>query len=380
MQVLEITRGLLREMGSTTEAENVRGSADLDRDLGLESVERAELLARLDRALGLNVPESAISEAKTLDDVVTALIAAGARIADTRGAAVLRQQEAPIADSGAIRANRSSPQAPAEDEIGKEAPEFGIFRRIAETIWGVYAAAVFFIWLVVAWLIVLVMPPGEPAARMTSSALRAYFKMIGLPIVLEGRENLDASGPAIYVSNHTSYADVLVVMALFDTSYHFVAKNEINDMPFIGTFLRKIGHFSFDRTKIRARSRQAEQMEKALARGESIFVFAEGTFTARTGVGPFHLGAFRASVKTNRPIVPVALRGIRRFLRDGTYIPRWSPITVTVLPAIFAAPECGDQWSEVLRLRDEARRIIASHSGEPMLQMTLRELAGIGPE
>jgi 1-acyl-sn-glycerol-3-phosphate acyltransferase len=385
-QVLEITRELLREMGNTGEVENVRAAADLDRDLGLESVERAELLARLDRAFGLNLQESAISEARTLDDVITAMLGAGASVmAEPNANVSTEQQAALVPGSAAIGANGSSAHAGVEDTFGKDSPEFGVLRRVAERIWGLYAAAVFLLWLVVTWLIVLMMPPGEPAARMTTSALRTYFKMIGLPITLEGRENLHASGPAIYVSNHTSYADVLVVMALFDTSYHFVAKSEINDMPFIGTFLRKIGHFSFDRTKIRARSRQAEQMEKALARGESIFVFAEGTFTARTGMGPFHLGGFRASVKTGRPIVPVALRGIRRLLRDGTYIPRWSPVTVTVSPAIFPildgpTLDGGNEWSAVLRLRDEARRIISSHSGEPMLQMSLRELPDIHPQ
>jgi 1-acyl-sn-glycerol-3-phosphate acyltransferase len=112
------------------------------------------------------------------------------------------------------------------------------------------------------------MPSGEPAARMTSAALRIYFRLIGVRITLVGRENIEAHRASIYVCNHTSYADVLVVMALFRTNYRFIAKSEINDMPFIGSFLRKIGHFSFERGKIRARSRQAEQMEKALLHGE----------------------------------------------------------------------------------------------------------------
>ena len=147
-------------------------------------------------------------------------------------------------------------------------------------------------------------------------------------------------------------------MALFGTNYHFVAKSEINDMPFIGSFLRKIGHFSFERGKIRARSRQVEQMEKALLRGESVFVFAEGTFTAEPGVRPFHLGAFRASVKTGKPIVPVALRGAREFLRDGTFLPKPRRITLTVSPPLFPVSDgAGREWAEVLRLRDETRRI-----------------------
>jgi len=198
--------------------------------------------------------------------------------------------------------------------------------------------------------------------------LRFYFFAIGCRVQMEGRENVNAHGASIYVSNHTSYSDVLVVLALFPPNYHFVAKNEINNMPFIGTFLRKLDHFAFERNKLRARSRQVEQMEKALLRGESVFVFAEGTFTAKPGVRPFQLGAFRAAVKTGRPIIPVVLRGTRRFLRDGTFLPKPSRIVVTVCPLLIASPAPGGrEWAEVLRLRDETRRIISSHSGEPLL-------------
>jgi 1-acyl-sn-glycerol-3-phosphate acyltransferase len=203
---------------------------------------------------------------------------------------------------------------------------------------------------------------------MTSASLRIYFRLIGCRIHMEGEEHVAAYGACIYASNHSSYSDVLAVMALFWTTYHFVAKSEINDMPFIGTFLRKIGHFAFERSKLRARSRQAEQMEQALLRGESIFVFAEGTFTAQAGIRPFQLGAFRAAVKTGRPIVPVAVRGARRFLRDGAFLPKPSRITITVCPALFPAPDsAGREWAEVLRLRDETRRIISYHAGEPLL-------------
>jgi fatty-acyl-CoA synthase len=147
-----------------------------------------------------------------------------------------------------------------------------------------------------------------------------------------------------------------------------VAKNEINNMPFIGTFLRKLGHFAFERSRLRERSRQADQMEKALLRGESVFVFAEGTFTAQPGVRPFSLGAFRAAVKTGRPIVPVALRGTRHFLRDGRFLPKPTRISIIASPALLPSPEAlGREWAEVLRLRDETRRIISSHSGEPLL-------------
>ena len=372
-QVLAITRDLLRELGNRTAIEALKGSADLERDLGLASIERVELISRIEQSLGTSLPEGAIAEATRLDDIIAAVTGPrGTGSADAKEQIPARSPSGAQRNPEAIQSGlgQTSSETRTQGFAAAEATydQGGRFWRILQTIYGIYAATIFFVWLLVTWLVVLLMPRGQPAARMSSAALRIYFRIIGCRISLEGRDHLDAHGACIYVSNHTSYSDVLVVMALFQTNYHFIAKSEINDMPFIGTFLRKLGHFAFERTKLRARSRQAEQMEKALLRGESIFVFAEGTFTAQPGVRPFQLGAFRAAVKTRRPIVPVALRGARRFLRDGTFLPKPSRITVIVRPALFAASDSGGrEWSEVLRLRDETRRIISGHSGEPLL-------------
>jgi 1-acyl-sn-glycerol-3-phosphate acyltransferase len=364
-QLQEITRDLLRELGNTSAVEGVPGSARLDEDLGLESIERAELMARLNRVLGTGLPESAIAEARTLDDIVTAIAGSSGAEAGTTPGQPTAGDAASAAAEPFHAMERSSGATAAAAATRSSAGPIG---AALETVYGIYAAGVFIVWLVLAWLLLKLMPPGQPAARMTSVALRIYFRLVGRGIVLIGGENIEAQGASIYVSNHTSYADVLVVMALFGTNYHFVAKSEINDMPFIGSFLRKIGHFSFERGKIRARSRQIEQMEKALLSGKSVFVFAEGTFTVEPGVRPFHLGAFRASVKTGKPIVPVALKGAREFLRDGTFLPKPRRITLTVSPALFPASDiAGREWAEVLRLRDETRRIISSNAGEPLL-------------
>ena len=80
-EVFAITRGLLEELGSRPAAGAVRGAAHLDRDLGLGSLERVELLVRIDRAFmgkdqagGASLPEEVVASAETLDDIVAALV------------------------------------------------------------------------------------------------------------------------------------------------------------------------------------------------------------------------------------------------------------------------------------------------------------------
>jgi 1-acyl-sn-glycerol-3-phosphate acyltransferase len=115
-------------------------------------------------------------------------------------------------------------------------------------------------------------------------------------------------------------------------------------------------------------------MEEFLRNGESVFVFPEGTFTKEDGVRPFQLGAFKAAAATGVPIVPVALAGTRKILRDGSYLPRPGNVTITVLPPIYPqaagdAAESGEGsgWHELIRLRDATRGAIVKYSGEPLL-------------
>jgi fatty-acyl-CoA synthase len=239
-------------------------------------------------------------------------------------------------------------------------------RRTGEVLYGGYAIAMFALLLFPAWLYVLISPSRKSAARVTTAVLRAYSKVAGWRVRVEGREHLRENEPRMLVANHTSYADIAVLMGALGTDYHFVAKSEVMSMPFFGTFLRKLGHFSFRRQDPQARLQQAEQIEDALRRGESVFVFPEGTFAAQSGVRPFHLGAFKAAIAAQREIVPIALEGTRHVLRDGTWLPRPGRITITICPPIPPPPTAQD-WQQIVHLRDSAREIIARFAREPLL-------------
>lgn len=124
------------------------------------------------------------------------------------------------------------------------------------------------------------------------------------------------------------------------------------------------GQFTFDRSDPRAR--QGGEVDAALARGEAVAMYPQGTFTAEAGVRPLQLG-FKAAVDSGRPICLVAVRGARSILRDGTYLPRRGSVAVTFGPLIAPNPGAADDWREIERPRDATRGIIARNTGEPMI-------------
>jgi fatty-acyl-CoA synthase len=244
--------------------------------------------------------------------------------------------------------------------------------RAWDAIRGVYFICLFLAWIIPAWTIVLFFKDERAAGRYTSVALKVLFALAGSRVRVVGKEHMNAPGAKIYVSNHTSYFDVLPLMLGLGVPYRFVAKREVHGMPFIGTFLRKMGHLSFDRADTGARRQAAQTIEEVLRAGDSVFVFPEGTFVPEPGIRPFQLGAFKAAVSTGAPIVPVSLAGSRNFLRDGTFLPRPGDITITLSAPIFpdAARTGASQsanWQELVRLRDASRESIARFCGEPLL-------------
>ncbi|HEX3118959.1 MAG TPA: AMP-binding protein, partial [Candidatus Acidoferrum sp.] len=89
-RVLQIVRGLLEELGSKGALPMLSASSLLDRDLGLGSLERVELLSRLEEEFGVRLPDQVGAEANTPDELSIALLQApGARGIDDDSPSIL---------------------------------------------------------------------------------------------------------------------------------------------------------------------------------------------------------------------------------------------------------------------------------------------------
>jgi len=182
---------------------------------------------------------------------------------------------------------------------------------------------------------------------------------------VSGAEHLRTAGPAMLVANHASYVDAVVLMAALGADFRFVAKRRLASYPLLGTVIRRSGHVTVERTGQSARLAGADAIVDALGQGTSVFTFPEGTFFRASGIVPFRLGAFRAAVEAGCPVVPIALRGTRAVLCDGSWLMRRGRIDVIIGPPL---PVQGEGWPEMVRLRDLARTTIVRQVGEPPLE------------
>jgi acyl carrier protein len=200
--------------------------------------------------------------------------------------------------------------------------------------------------------------------RVGGAVCRLFLHAAGIPLVMRGAERLPAT-PVVLAVNHTSYLDAVVLVALLGPRvYSFVAKREFEDNPLMRALLKGFGTLFVERFDVQKSAEHADVLVEAARGGTSMVIFPEGTLTRNTGLMAFHAGAFQVAAQAGVPVVPVALRGVRSVLRDGTWYARRAPVAVTVCAPI--APD-GADWAATLRLRDRARAEILQHCGEPDL-------------
>jgi 1-acyl-sn-glycerol-3-phosphate acyltransferase len=128
----------------------------------------------------------------------------------------------------------------------------------------------------------------------------------------EDLEHIPAAGASIVAATHISYLDpfsTALAIVRRGRRPRFLAKQELFEIPLVGTALRGAGQISVSRGT--AGQRPLEDAERALARGEVVAIYPEATVTRRLDQLPARgkTGAVRLALATGVPIVPLASWG-----------------------------------------------------------------------
>ena len=200
--------------------------------------------------------------------------------------------------------------------------------------------------------------------KVGGAMTRLFLRLTGLPVLVRGLENIPP-GPVVLAPNHTSYLDALVLVSILGPrNFAFIAKREFLGNPLMRLLLTGFGCVFVERFDVQKSAEHADALVQAARDGRSLAIFPEGTLARRPGLLPFRTGAFQVAAQAGIPVVPVALRGVRSVLRDGTWYARRHPIAVTIGAPV--APE-GSDWNAAVRLRDRVRAEVLKHCGEPDL-------------
>ena len=147
--------------------------------------------------------------------------------------------------------------------------------------------------------------------RLRLAYSEAQLKALKITVQIENEEKLPKEGKFLVIVNHRSIIDPpLTEIALKQTSIFgpWISKKELYNSFFFGLFVRNAGSILLDREKSQMLGFFADT-KKAVARGESIFIFPEGTRNkTQESLTTFKEGSRIIALKNRLPILPLYIK------------------------------------------------------------------------
>ncbi|MCR5640498.1 MAG: 1-acyl-sn-glycerol-3-phosphate acyltransferase [Lachnospiraceae bacterium] len=133
--------------------------------------------------------------------------------------------------------------------------------------------------------------------------VRNLLKLLGIHMEVQGSTIYEE--PVVYIGNHRSNFDSLMMIAMMEKPLIFIGKSEIKKFPFIGRWFQDIGCLFLERADNKKSLKVINEGIDRIRRGYSVVIFPEGGRTNVDGVKDFKPGSFKLAARTNVRIVPV---------------------------------------------------------------------------
>jgi len=159
--------------------------------------------------------------------------------------------------------------------------------------------------------------------------------LTGIELDVTGEEHAWANRPCVFVFNHQSQADVVILPTLLRRDLAGVGKKEIGDVPILGKLMQVAGTVLIDRENSESAREAMKPLVDILQKeGRSVCIAPEGTRSTSTNLGRFKKGAFHLAMQAGVPIVPIVIHNAIDVAPRGQYVFRPATVKVTVLPAV----------------------------------------------
>lgn len=152
----------------------------------------------------------------------------------------------------------------------------------------------------------------------------------GIPVTINGLENLPKNEAVIFASNHQGAADILILLACIPVRFTFIVKKELLEVPFFGWYLKNAGYVGVDRGSRRGAIQMFSNAADRLKAGDNILIFPEGTRSPDGTLQEFKRGSLLLAFKAKVRIVPIAISGSFNIMRKKSYVINPTPIKMNI--------------------------------------------------
>lgn len=218
--------------------------------------------------------------------------------------------------------------------------------------------------LIVEWIIGKFSPEKKSKSSLwlVQKAFGIILFLSGTKVDVIGRENIPDDQPVLYVGNHRSYFDIVIGYRLIKGECGFIAKKEMEKIPFLRRWMKNLHCLFLDRKNIKEGLKTILAGIDKVKHGISIWIFPEGTRNKGTGMMEFKEGSMKIAEKTGCPIIPVAMTGTAEIFEKHMPWVKKSHVTVT-----FGKP------IDIKTLEKDQKKFLGAYTRDVILSMLPEE-------
>lgn len=163
---------------------------------------------------------------------------------------------------------------------------------------------------------------------------RAVVRITGTRFQVRGLEHIDPSGTYVFMSNHVSNLDPVILMPLIPRRTSVLVKKEVWRIPILGYAFDLASLVPVDRSQRTAAIQSIRRAGEVMRQGINMMVYPEGTRSTDGRLLPFKKGSFHLVAETGFPIAPVTMVGTSEMMPKGKLTSKGGTATVVFHPPI----------------------------------------------
>lgn len=204
----------------------------------------------------------------------------------------------------------------------------------------------------------LISPGENKIHRIARIWAKTLLLLSNIRVEVMGAENVPAGKPQIFMSNHQSDVDILVVLGFIPGQFRWIAKKELFKIPIFGGAMRNAGYIEIDRQNHEKALNSLDLAAQKIREGKSVMTFPEGTRSKDGTIKPFKQGMFHLAIKSGVPIIPVCIIGAGAIMPKRSLRINPGKVTLIIGKPIDVA---GYQAENRAELVERVRNVILNH-------------------
>lgn len=190
-------------------------------------------------------------------------------------------------------------------------------RLVSLGLWGV--GLLFFLVSFVILVVCLMILPREKTFAIAQSLFAILIKLMGIRLIVTGKENIRKNQTYLIMGNHQSLFDIFVIPCAIPLCFTGIEAACHFSLPVWGYLIRKWGVIPIERNNLEKAKQSLELARKTLLSGLSIAVLPEGHRTRNGQISPFKKGPFYLAKNTQAHILPFGIKGLFEFQQKGSW-------------------------------------------------------------